>query len=121
MHAHCTQTDLVQAGAFKIGIDKKIAKVAADLDIQNTKSDRVVTQKELNEQLDIKLEGLGIFSDCLKAYKDYAVKLEPMSAAEKSALFDEWDKDPSKAHEWMGYRVGKPEDFSLIALSILPK
>lgn len=121
IHANCTQTLLVHAGTFKIGIDKKIAKVMADLDIQNKASDIIITKEDLKMQLEAKLKELGIFSDSLEAYKDYAVNLVSMSTMEKNALFDEWDKDPSKAHEWMGYRVGKPDDFSLISLTILPK
>lgn len=120
VHANCAQTALVHAGAFQISVDKEIENVEAGIAMQNEKSGRKITKEEHNEQLDTKLKELGIFRNHLETYKEYAVKLAPMSEEEKKALFEAWDKDPSEAHDWMMYRIGKPDDFSLISLSVLP-
>ncbi|MBS4168028.1 protein phosphatase 2C domain-containing protein [Parachlamydia sp. AcF125] len=90
-------------------------EIAFDIYNHCTQSPLVKMGSFVNE-----MAGKEIDKKSLEKYKEFAVQLtgKARESEELSALFSSWDTDPKKAHQWLEYRAGKSDDFSLIALTM---
>ena len=77
-------------------------------------------KQEIKKQLANKRDepGKEIIRDNLEPLKELAREITAESDDALKRLFHEWDENPDAAISWIEYRVGKPDDFSLIAITV---
>ncbi|CCB86450.1 putative uncharacterized protein [Parachlamydia acanthamoebae UV-7] len=99
-----------EAGQLKLQIDgmvnEKISPFSATLKAQQELEKAQVLDK--------------LYRENLETYKDFAIQTTGLDkeSEELTHLFASWDVIPEEAHLWLGYRAGKPDDFSLIAVTV---
>lgn len=108
LQKHCTESDLVKASLFIL----ETMELFSNIKLGGVYRDKKEYDEDLNSQK------AGIVEAHMKGFKEYACKLTNKSEEELKDLFDIWDKNPLEAFDWLEYRIGKPDDFSLIALTI---
>ncbi|WP_059358673.1 protein phosphatase 2C domain-containing protein [Parachlamydia acanthamoebae] len=73
---------------------------------------------DIQEKHDLEVQ--EIYRSNLGKYKEHATKILDLNeeSEKQEELFEQWENDPKEAHKWLLNKVGKPDDFSLIALTI---
>ncbi|MBA3816361.1 MAG: protein phosphatase 2C family protein [Parachlamydiaceae bacterium] len=114
IHRHSTQSDSIKASLF-------FKKVGNAINMEKSRQSQPLKSKSKKDYEATEIVIIThVVQKQLSDFKNFAVQITgmPGDSEEMQEMFQTWDGNPILAYKWLSSRVGKPDDFSLIALQV---